>query len=67
MRCSSACFVTILIIAARGQTPPTAQTSEPIPPLIEAVWNRDIGRVKQLLEAGADPDGKGATADGIPP
>ena len=47
---------------ASGQTPP-----EPVPPFIEAVWNRDIDRVKELLAEGADPDGKGATEDGMPP
>jgi ankyrin repeat protein len=67
MNYSTFCGVALIIVAARAQTPPAAQVIEPVPPLIEAVWNRDIERVKQLLEGGADPDGRGVTEEGMPP
>ena len=59
-----------LVRISDAQNPTPAQVSqhtEPIPALIEAVWNRDIERVKQLLDAGADPDIGSVTVDGIPP
>ena len=60
--------VRILITMAVTLPMASGQTRrEPVPPLIEAVWNRDIGRVKELLAEGADPDAKGATEDGMPP
>ena len=35
-----------------------SQSSEAIPPLIEAIWSQDVERVKRLLADGADPDAK---------
>ena len=32
-----------------------SQSSEAIPPLIEALWSQDFEKVKQLLADGADP------------
>src|SRR5215210_4203605 len=55
--------ISVMVITGIGTTghalriqPP--QSSEAIPPLVEAIWSQDIGKVKQLLADGADPDEK---------
>ena len=53
-------------ITTPGQAlqPPLPQSGEAIPPLVEAIWNQDIEKVKQLLADGADPDAKTGSDQG---
>ena len=42
------------------------QSSDAIPPLLEAIWSQDIEKVKQLLADGADPDAKTSSSGNRP-
>jgi Ankyrin repeats (3 copies)/Squalene-hopene cyclase C-terminal domain/Ankyrin repeat len=42
-----------------------SQSSEAVPPLIEAIWSQDFEKVKKLLADGADPNARATSDQGV--